>query len=265
MASVMQLGYLGLSVKDPGAWESFATELLGLQVSGKTDGGGFFLRMDEHHHRFVVEAGEADDVAFIGWEVADQAALRELVGQLKAAGIEVNPGSAREAKERRVVELIRFSDPSGIASEAYFGPLMDYANPFKSPRPISGFETGVMGLGHAVIRVDDPPASLGFYRDVLGMRVSDFIDLKMRRDPETTASITFLHCNPRHHSLAFLQAPGRKRLFHFMLQVKSIDDVGSTDYLAQDMGVEISGTLGRHTNDHMMSFYMRSPSGFEIE
>jgi hypothetical protein len=50
-----------------------------------------------------------------------------------------------------------------------------------------------------------------------------------------------------------------------MLQAKSLDDVCSTMYLAQDRGVPISGSLGRHTNDHMVSFYMRSPSGFEIE
>ena len=27
----------------------------------------------------------------------------------------------------------------------------------------------------------------------------------------------------------------------------------------------INRTLGRHTNDHMVSFYMASPSGFEVE
>jgi hypothetical protein len=59
--------------------------------------------------------------------------------------------------------------------------------------------------------------------------------------------------------------PAPKRLMHFMLQCRHVDDVGSTYYLCQDQGIEISGTLGRHTNDHMMSFYMRSPSGFEIE
>jgi len=26
-----------------------------------------------------------------------------------------------------------------------------------------------------------------------------------------------------------------------------------------------ASALGRHTNDHMLSFYMRTPSGFEVE
>jgi 3,4-dihydroxy-9,10-secoandrosta-1,3,5(10)-triene-9,17-dione 4,5-dioxygenase len=30
-------------------------------------------------------------------------------------------------------------------------------------------------------------------------------------------------------------------------------------------GAHISATLGRHANDKMISFYVRSPSGFDIE
>ena len=56
-----------------------------------------------------------------------------------------------------------------------------------------------------------------------------------------------------------------KRLNHFMLQVQSVDDVGSTYDLFQQTDVPITRSLGRHTNDLMVSFYMRSPSGFEVE
>jgi len=266
MASVTQLGYLGLSVSNLAEWERFAAEVLGLQLAGKGSDGSLFLRMDENHHRFVVQHGDADDVAFLGWEVADQNALRELTAQLRNDGVAVDDGSAEDARKRGVLELVRFDDPNGIPSEAYYGPTMNFESPFKSPRPISGFATGTMGMGHIVLRVDDPAKCLHFYRDVLGMRISDFIELRMRRGQAAPPlTLTFMHCNPRHHTLAFGQIPVRKRLLHFMLQVNSIDDVGSTMYLAQDRGIEISGSLGRHTNDHMVSFYMRSPSGFEVE
>jgi len=265
MANVTQLGYLGLTVSNLEEWQRFATELLGLQVAGKAPDGSLYLRMDENHHRFILQNGDADDVAFVGWEVADQEALQELAAKLKGAGIETTIGTDAEAQIRGVAELLRFKDPSGIPTEVYFGPMMNFENPFQSPRPLSGFVTGTMGLGHIVLRVDDSSRSLHFYRDVLGMRVSDFIDLKMRRGQETKLSLTFMHCNGRHHSVAFGEIPAQKRLMHFMLQAKSVDDVGSTIYLAQDRGVPITGSLGRHTNDHMVSFYMRSPSGFEIE
>jgi biphenyl-2,3-diol 1,2-dioxygenase len=266
MASVTQLGYLGLSVSNLGAWEVFATEVLGLQVAGKTADGSLLLRMDEYHHRFIVSEGGADDLAFAGWEVPDEPALINLASQIKEAGVEVQLGSLEEANLRGVAELIKFTDPSGTPMEAYFGPLISYENPFRSPRPIAGFDTGTMGLGHIVIRADDPEKSLHFYRDVLGMRISDFIDLKMRRGrPADNIRLTFMHCNPRHHSIAFGVIPVPKHLLHFMLQVKSIDDVGSTYYTALDAKTEIAASLGRHTNDHMVSFYMRTPSGFEVE
>src|ERR1700746_1689844 len=116
MASVSQLGYLGLTVSDLGEWELFATELLGLEVVDNTP-QGFFMRMDEYHHRFIVEQGGADDLAFIGWEVADERALQELDSQLKSAGVDTTAGSAEEARTRGVLEVLKFNDPSGIRSE----------------------------------------------------------------------------------------------------------------------------------------------------
>jgi 2,3-dihydroxybiphenyl 1,2-dioxygenase len=264
MASVSQLGYLGLNVSDLSDWERFATELLGLEIADKTS-QGFFMRMDEYHHRFIVQRGNDDDVAFIGWEVADERALQDLDTQLQHDGVETTRSSAEEAKARGVLEFLKFKDPSGISTEAYFGPLMNFREPFKSPRSLSGFVTGTMGLGHIVIRVDDSARSLHFYREVLGMRISDFIELPRGHRLGRQLSLTFMHCNPRHHSVAFGEIPVPKRLLHFMLQAKTLDDVCSTMYLAQDRGIPISASLGRHTNDHMVSFYMRSPSGFEVE
>jgi biphenyl-2,3-diol 1,2-dioxygenase len=265
MACVTQLGYLGLNVKDLVEWERFATGILGLQSAGNAPDGSLYLRMDEHHHRFILQQNPTDDLAFIGWEVTDQPALRELTAQLKADGAEVVDGTPELARARGVVELVQFRDPNGIPSEAYYGPLMNFQEPFHSARPIAGFETGTMGLGHMVVSVDDSAKSLHFYRDVLGMRISDFIEMKMRRGAPSGLTLTFMHCNPRHHTIAFGEIPSPKRLHHFMLQVKTIDDVCSTMYLCQDRGVPVAATLGRHTNDHMVSFYLRTPSGFEIE
>jgi 2,3-dihydroxybiphenyl 1,2-dioxygenase len=112
--------------------------------------------------------------------------------------------------------------------------------------------------------VDDFDRSLRFYRDVLGLRISDFV--RFTPAPQVQLNIVFFHCNPRHHSLAFATLPqASKRLHHFMLQVNALDDVGSTYYLCQDHNVPIVMSLGKHTNDHMVSFYLRTPSGFAVE
>ncbi len=264
MVSVTQLGYLGISVSDLETWERFATQVLGLGVNEREEDGSLFLRMDEYHHRFILHPTGSDDLAYIGWEVTNEEALGTIADQLQAAGVEVAPGTPAEAEARRVAGLIKFSDPNGIASEVFYGPLVHFDKPFQSPRSIAGFRTGELGLGHFVLAVDDLDRSLHFYRDVLGMRISDFVQAEMT--PGIKTKMAFFHCNPRHHTLAFLAPPQRsaKRLRHFMLQLNSLNDVGTTYYLCQDKGL-INRTLGRHTNDHMVSFYLRSPSGFEVE
>jgi len=264
MERVTQLGYLGLSVSDINVWERFATQTLGLQVAEKEPDGSLLLRSDDYHHRFLVHPTGHDDLAYIGWEVTDEQALKAMAAQLKAAGIEVRQGTQEEAEARRVVELIMFHDPSGIPSEIFYGPLMAFNAPFQSPRPISGFVGDTQGLGHMVVVMDDFDRSLHFYREVLGMRISDFVQVE--RPPGNKIRLAFFHCNPRHHTIAFYAMPKPpKRLNHFMLQVQSLDDVGATFYLCQDQGIPISRGLGRHTNDHMVSFYLRTPSGFEVE
>ena len=75
----------------------------------------------------------------------------------------------------------------------------------------------------------------------------------------------FFHCNPRHHTVALVPVPAAKRLHHFMLQVPTLDDVGFALERATAADVPITSSLGRHTNDHMVSFYARTPSGFEVE
>jgi 2,3-dihydroxybiphenyl 1,2-dioxygenase len=262
MGGVTSLGYLGLGVKNPDAWEKFATEILGLQSSGVADDGRLLLRMDENAYRFALHRDDADDIAYAGWEVADAASLRDLAERMRAIGLEGKPASAEEAKARRVTEMIRFTDPNGISCEVFCGPSIQFENPFHSPRAIGGFVTGQQGVGHIVVAAPDIQKSLRFYCEGLGFRVSDTIDMKFG---PMSMTMVFLHCNARHHTLALIPAPAPKKLHHFMLQLRSIDDVGATMYLVQDKGIEIASTLGRHTNDHMLSFYMRTPSGFEIE
>lgn len=263
MVSVTQLGYLGIGVHDVDAWERFATRILGFQVSARDGDGTLFLRMDEYHHRFVVQPHGDDDVTVIGWEVADECGLRAIAAQVEATGVRVTAADTEAAAARRVTDLIRFEDPNGVATEVFTGPLVNYDTPFASPRAISGFVTGVQGLGHVNMVVDDLDESVRFYRDALGMRVSDYVHLPGRSG--TSRKLAFFHCNPRHHSMAFMALKRPRRLLHFMVQTRSINDVGTTYDLCQDQGIPIVRGLGRHTNDHMVSFYMQTPSGFETE
>jgi 3,4-dihydroxy-9,10-secoandrosta-1,3,5(10)-triene-9,17-dione 4,5-dioxygenase len=131
------------------------------------------------------------------------------------------------------------------------------------------FVTEEQGLGHVVLSTKDDAEALHFYRDVLGFRLRD----SMRLPPQMVgrpadgdpAWLRFFGCNPRHHSLAFLPMPTPTGIVHLMVEVGEADDVGLCLDRAYRRKVPMAATLGRHVNDKMLSFYMKSPSGFQIE
>lgn len=259
---VERLGYVGVGASDLEAWKDFAINVLGVTVHDEGRDGTLYLRHDKHFYRIAVHPDACDDLLYIGWQVASDTALDAVRAHLRAHDVAFAEGGPEAAGERRVAELIRLEDPNGVRLEIFHSPLIDYEQPFRSPRPIKGFLTGDMGLGHMVIGVEDFPASKQFYREVLGMRVSDYIQAQRG---ERTLEIVFLHCNPRHHSLGFGSgAGGPKRLGHIMLEVHNLDDVGSTYDICMARGINET-TIGRHPNDQMVSFYLRSPSGWNFE
>jgi hypothetical protein len=75
----------------------------------------------------------------------------------------------------------------------------------------------------------------------------------------------FMHCNDRDHSVAFGIGPEPRRINHIMIEVDNFDDVGLAYDLVRKNKVPITISTGKHSNDHMYSFYMRNPSGWMIE
>lgn len=257
MTGVTQLGYLGLGVKDLGEWASYAEETLGLERTATDGDGTMLLRLDGHHHRFAVHEDAHDDITYSGWQVDTAADVKSIAARLEAGGVKVAWGSTEDTERRRVLSLIKFKDPDGHHVEVFHGPQMA-SSPFVS-KAGTNFVAGTQGLGHFVLAAANLQTTMEFYTDMLGMKVSDYIT-------RGRLKLGFLHCNPRHHSVAFVEFPGApKRANHFMLQVDDFDAVGRTWDRVQSGAAPIIMTLGRHSNDEMVSFYMRNPSGFGVE
>lgn len=256
---IEQLGYMAFGVRDLAAWEAFMTRMLGLAVAQRLPDGALTFRMDGHAQRFLVVPGE-DDLAFVGWQCRDEAAARALAKRVSDAGIEVSEGTKEGAALRKVAGYLSFLDPAGNPIELAWGPVLA-AESFKSDFVGSGFKADELGLGHFVIRSKNREEGERFYCDVMGFKLSDYITCDLGG---FKVDIAFLHINGRHHSLAIGgQLP--HRLHHFMVEVNSLDDVGLAYDRANDQGVYIEQSLGRHPNDRMFSFYARTPSGFQFE
>lgn len=251
--AICALAYLGIRSDRLDDWAGFAAGLLGMQ---KIDGGGKSLafRMDDQAQRLVVSDEPGETLAFLGFEVSERADLDHYAARLDAAGVTVHSGDTALADRRLVGDLIWFEDPMGNRVELIHAPMIA-SDPFVSGRPIDGFRTGPLGMGHAVLHVQDIEVMMPFYRDLLDFGVSDF--------GRTPYGLYFFHLNGRHHSFAMVGS-GQRGFHHFMVEYQNLDDVGQGYDIAKDRD-QVAYTLGRHANDWMTSFYAHTPSGFFVE
>ena len=260
--AVRALGYLGFEVASEDAWRTFAEQAIGLDWPDRSEDGAVHLRIDDWSSRLQFHEGAADDLAYIGWETGGMAELATLKSKLEAANYACEVADTELLKSRKVADLFWVADPFGNRTEFFYGAERQTVPPTFS-LPVRGFVTGEQGLGHFILNVPDVEKARSFYMDVLNFRLSDYI--RFEPFPGFEVDITFLRCNGRHHSLALASFPFPKRLQHFLLQYSSLDDVGTALDRAQAKHAPITLTLGRHSNDHMTSFYQRTPSGFEVE
>jgi 2,3-dihydroxybiphenyl 1,2-dioxygenase len=249
---VRTLGYVGIETRDLDSWADFSSSVLGLPAEPVDGEARLLLRMDERVYRFDVRGGGEEQLKWIGWEVANATDLDEAEAGLARAGVGVRRGTPDERRDRRVADLVVFDDPAGNRNELFYGQEADF-RPLVLTRPLSGYLTGEQGMGHVVVGVKNYAETLRFYVETMGFRVSDTFN----------GVIAFLHCNPRHHSIALVETddPG---LRHIMLETNTIDDVGATIDVCLRRGIA-TRTLGRHSNDRAVSFYLSTPSGWEIE
>jgi biphenyl-2,3-diol 1,2-dioxygenase len=260
--SVASLGYIGFEVSDLKAWDNYMTGFLGL-MPGRSNGASARYRMDDRAFRLQIDEGKADDISFIGLEVETWEGMQALRGKLDKEGVKYAPASDNLKAERGVRDLIVLTDPAGLQVEIYVGATALTSVPFNSPAGVSGYLTGEQGAGHVVLASEKMDEVRDFYTRLLGFRLSDTIGIAIA--PDFTLTLEFYHCNPRHHTLALAPMPAPKRLHHFMVEMATMDDVGFAMDRVEKCGVKQTMTLGKHSNDQMISFYAATPSGFEVE
>jgi 2,3-dihydroxyethylbenzene 1,2-dioxygenase len=264
MVQVTELGYIGIHVSDMESWKDYGTSLIGFECRDEGEGDRYYFRMDYWHHRIVVHQGKEDDLAYMGWRVADPIDFEAIMKQLENCNIPFRVASKEETEERRVLGLLKLEDPAGNAVEIFYGPQVDYNRPFHPGRPMHGkFLVGDdFGMGHFIARENDAEEAFRFYANALGMRGSIEYHIP---SPGGIAKPVFMHCNKRQHSIAFGLGNMPKRINHLMLEYTHLDDVGQAYQWAKTRGIPIGLALGKHANDQALTFYMQNPSGWLCE
>lgn len=259
---VKALGHVIVASTDLEQWHVFATELLGLQCAERT-ADRLLFRMDHYTYRISVHKSDYDGLIATGWDVGNEADLNTLVARLEDAGYKVSHASATEAAERHVDRFARLRDPDDLYDIELFCGKRNSTARFVSPTAAQ-FVAGDLGVGHVAQVVTDADAYRRLYRDLFGFRLSDHVDAHGAK-----AELEFLHCNPRHHSFAFIEAVAGVTppvgIAHLMLEVDDLDTVGRSYDKVLAGAAPLRSTLGKHTNDKMTSWYATGPSGFGVE
>jgi 3,4-dihydroxy-9,10-secoandrosta-1,3,5(10)-triene-9,17-dione 4,5-dioxygenase len=258
---IRALAYVVLDTTDLDAWRTLGRDVLGM-CPVEADSSLAF-KMDERALRIIVRQSDIDRYHTTAWEVSGDRAFDEAIECLAKTGIAVEIGSDAEAEARKVSRLIRFADPSGNHQELVCGFKTDFTR-FQSPRGVSRFVTGDLGMGHTVLPAPDFARTYTFYTDVMGFGLADVL---VHRPPAGAPQrIYFLHCNNgRHHSLALFEGDVPAGCVHLMVEVETMDEVGRCFDRMKAAGVKLMCTLGKHVNDEMTSFYLATPGGFAIE
>jgi 3,4-dihydroxy-9,10-secoandrosta-1,3,5(10)-triene-9,17-dione 4,5-dioxygenase len=278
--NICGLGYVGVGAAEPTACLKYGVEILGAMPSralagedwgmpavpgqgpasggrGIATDGSVYLKLDDWQWRIAVHPKSAGlGLLYVGFEVSGAGELQVALDELKAEGFLAQMGTVQQARARSVTGIGYTRDPAGNSIELFYGPTLD--RDFHSHCGMQ-FVTGNLGLGHLNLFVEKLAECQHFYTQALGFRLSDFIRFG------AGMSANFYHCNARHHTVGLMHMGPLNALQHLMLEVSDIDSVGRCLDRVLSAGITVTSTLGRHVNDGVLSFYMRSPLGFEVE
>jgi 2,3-dihydroxybiphenyl 1,2-dioxygenase len=254
------IGYLGFRSPTAKEWLDYGTDVLGMQVAERGDDETVYLKMDDRAWRIAMHPGEQDALAYIGWELTDRYAFEAAVSKLEAAGYDVTRGDQELVATRGVIDLAQFTDPVGYEHELFYG-LAFHPNSFTPGRAHYGFPSGDSGVGHVVLVVPEYPPELDhLLAEVMGMRWFGFGHGAGRNTGFWATKL-----NEQSHNIAYVTFPGHFGINHIGIPVKELDDVGIAYDKVMEKELPLVMTLGRHTQDPVVSFYSQTPTGFNIE
>lgn len=264
--AIKELGYVVIETSKAKEWDDFLTGVAGVMSAENPIDDAAHYRIDDRPFRFRIENAADERLAAAAYEMDTREALDALAERISATGQSVEWGDDAAAKARAVDAYFRTSDPAGNGLEFYVGDARDGVE-FDSPTGVSSFVTGEFGMGHAVFSAPDFPATHSFYKDVVGFHDTDLPVFHLMGPDGPPMHFAFMHAdNGRHHSVALGEGPAAPSgCVHLMLEMRDMMDVGKCYDRMRLAGVPESATLGRHTNDEMTSFYMQTPSGFDLE
>jgi 2,3-dihydroxybiphenyl 1,2-dioxygenase len=278
------LGYVGINSPNFKEWETWGPKVIGFGIgdpmptvsaldrpAGQRDDGTIYLRMDDRRWRLAIHPAERDEIAYIGWEMADRQAFAEALETLKEHGIHYDVADDDLALERGVQGMAFFLDPAGYRHEIFWSGYY-FEDSFQPGRIFQkGFRVRPNeGMGHVVLMVPELTDELDeFAMKVLGLRIfagGTSIPITGGDGGRVRTEMYRGRKNLRTHNLVYMEKPGYYGLHHMFIEFETLDDMGRAYDLVQSTNKDdLVMTIGRHQADTFLSFYTKTPSKFLFE
>ncbi len=243
MSGVTQIGYATFETPDLERAIAYYTQYLGL-TEVQRDGKTAYLACPSDFYSVVLKEGSAAAVTRLALQLAPEADLDAFAAELKAKGIAVGRQTDTGPSTPATLTVV---DPSGMEVDLLATRIV------KDKRPLN-HGVAPRKLGHTAFFTPDIQATVKFYTEALGFRVSDWIG----------DFFVFMRCNPDHHTVNFLSGP-KRGLHHIAFELNDWNHVKEACDLLPDHNLDLIWGPGRHGPGHNIYTYHLNPDGFTIE
>ena len=245
MIRILKIGYAGLNTPNIEAALAYYTAILGLTLMEREANGTAYLRSTIDHHTIVLYPAAEVGLRHVAFQIGGDRSLAEAAAELRQAGLRVE---VQTDAQPGIAQLLQLHDPEGTTIQLY-----------ASTQTINqgSREPGIVPekLGHVALRVHNPQKMADFYQQVLGFRVSDWIE----------DFFVFLRCGPDHHTMNFLRAPGAPSMHHIAFQLHDWAHVQRACDLLGQHGIPLLWGPGRHGAGHNIYTYHYDPDHNIVE
>lgn len=239
---------VALGVHDLDAAEDFYTATWGLEpISHTTDICHLAAAGSEEPFVLRLRKSDANRLDLVTLAARDRPAVDAVMAAVEAAGRSVIEGPATIDAPGGGYGA-RFLDPDGRVFE-----IVADAAP-RQARRIHAAESVPVGLSHVVLNTDQPDVMRTFLVDVLGLKVSDYLEDKM----------VFLRCRQLHHTVALATAP-HVNVNHVAFEVLGVDEFMRATGRLLRAGHELLWGPGRHGPGDNTFAYFHDPNRFIAE
>ncbi|MYS53225.1 extradiol ring-cleavage dioxygenase [Streptomyces sp. SID6013] len=223
----------------------FYEEVWGLEVVEAEHSASWLRGTGEEHHALRLTRSDTIGLGRLVFALGTPAEVEEAARRLRARGIALvtEPGPLDQVGGGYG---LRFYDLDGRLIELSADTWAVTARGRDASLPV--------GVTHAVLNTPDIDASVAFYQDVLGMRVSDWSEHQM----------AFLRCGTDHHCVAFNQAPWVS-LNHVAYEMTSLDHFMRGLGRLRHHGITPEWGPGRHGPGNNTFSYFTDPTGLVCE